>query len=103
MIARLWSAQTTPEKAPAYVEHLRSHVLPALKRLDGFGGAMLLQRPVPDGVDILVLTYWQSVEVIGAFAGADLEQAVVAAEAAAVLTKFDPRVRHYEVVVREDA
>jgi hypothetical protein len=32
MIARVWSAQTTPEQAPAYVEHLRNQVLPAVRQ-----------------------------------------------------------------------
>ena len=33
MIARLWSADTTPAQAPAYAEHLRTHVLPALNAI----------------------------------------------------------------------
>lgn len=57
MIARVWSAQTTPAQAPAYVEHLRSHVLPTLRKLDGFGGARLLQRTTGEAVEILVLTF----------------------------------------------
>jgi heme-degrading monooxygenase HmoA len=103
MIARVWSAQATAAQAPAYAKHLNGHVLPALRELDGFAGATLLQRPVADGVEIVVVTYWQSPEAIRGFAGADPERAVVAAEAAALLTRFDPRVRHYEVVLREDA
>jgi heme-degrading monooxygenase HmoA len=103
MIARVWSAQTTAALAPAYVEYLNGRVLPAVRELGGFAGATLLQRPAPDGVEILVVTYWQSLEAIRGFAGDDPERAVVAAEAAALLTRFDPRVRHYEVVLREDA
>jgi heme-degrading monooxygenase HmoA len=63
---------------------------------------MLLQRGIPDGVEILVLTFWRSVDAVREFAGADVEKAVVAGEAAALLTEFDRRVRHYEVVVKED-
>jgi heme-degrading monooxygenase HmoA len=101
MIARVWSAQTTPAQAPAYAEHLRNKVLPELARLDGHAGAMLLERAVPDGVEVVVLTFWRSLDSIRDFAGTDLEKAVVAAEARALLTRFDQHVRHYEVVVKE--
>jgi len=39
----------------------------------------------------------ESFAAIDAFAGADREAAVVAPEAAALLTDFDKRVRHYEL------
>jgi heme-degrading monooxygenase HmoA len=103
MIARLWSAQTTPAQAPAYVEHLRGQVLPTLRKVDGYIGAMLLERALPEAVEILVLTFWRSVDAIREFAGADLEEAVVAEDAAALLAQFDRRVRHYEVAVKDDA
>jgi heme-degrading monooxygenase HmoA len=102
VIARIWSAQTTPAQAPAYVDHLKSQVLPTVQKVDGYAGAMLLERAVPNAVEIVVLTFWRSVDAIRGFAGADLEEAVVADQAAALLTQFDRRVRHYEVVVRDD-
>jgi heme-degrading monooxygenase HmoA len=83
MIARFWSAQTQ------------------LQGLDGFLGATVCTRSAPDAVEILVTTYWASLAAIDAFAGADREAAVVAAEAAALLTSFDKRVRHYEVAVAD--
>ena len=102
MIARCWSAQTTRARAPAYVDHLRTQVLPTLRTLDGYAGAMLLEREASDGVEIIVLTLWRSLDSIRGFAGADLEGAVVAEEAAALLTRFDRRVRHYELVVKDE-
>jgi|SRR5260370_33321997 heme-degrading monooxygenase HmoA len=102
MIARVWSAQSTPAQAPAYVEHLRSEVLPTVRTVDGYVGAMLLEQAIPNAVEIIVITFWRSVDAIRGFAGADLEGAVVADEAAALLTQFDRRVRHYEVVVKDE-
>jgi heme-degrading monooxygenase HmoA len=102
MIARVWSAQTTGAQAPAYVEHLRTQVLPAVRRVDGYRGAMLLQRAAHEAVDIIVVSFWRSLDSVRGFAGADLEGAVVAEEAAALLTQFDRRVRHYEVAVQDD-
>ncbi len=103
MIARLWSAQTTPARASAYAEHFRAHVLPTLRKVEGYAGAVLLQRTTIDAIEIVVITWWQSLEAIRKFAGADLDQAVVADEAASLLTQFDRRVRHYELVVENDA
>lgn len=101
MIARLWSADTTPAQAPAYAEHLRTHVLPALNAIEGYAGAMLLERTTSAGVEILVITWWRSLEDIRGFAGTDPELAVVADEAARVLTRFDRRVRHFRLVVED--
>jgi heme-degrading monooxygenase HmoA len=101
MIARIWSAHTTPAQAPVYAAHLQHHVLPELRGLDGYAGAVLLQREVAQSVEILVITWWRSLAAIRGFAGTDLDRAVVADEARAVLTQFDRRVRHYEVVVQD--
>jgi heme-degrading monooxygenase HmoA len=99
MIARLWSAHTTPALSDSYLQHFEQSVRPELSRVDGFLGATVCTRPIPGSVEILVTTYWQSFAAIGAFAGADRESAVVAPEAAALLTDFDKRVRHYEVAI----
>jgi heme-degrading monooxygenase HmoA len=101
VIARIWTAQTTPDQAPAYAEHLRAQVLPALRTLDGYEGALLLERALPGAVDVIVLTFWRSMDSIRGFAGADVEGAMVAEEAAALLTQFDRRVQHYEVPVKD--
>ena len=101
MVARYWSARTTPERAPQYAEHLERHVLPALRALAGYAGARLLQRTTDTGVEVVVLTWWDSLEAIRAFAGEDLDTAVVADAAAALLSDHDRRVKHYEVVVQD--
>jgi len=97
MLARFWSAQTTPALSDAYLHHFEQAVQPQLQRLDGFLGVTVCTRPFPGAVEIVVTTYWKSFAAIDAFAGADREAAVVAPEAAALLTDFDKRVRHYEV------
>ena len=101
MIARLWCAQTTAAQAPAYAEHLRKHVLPAIQAVAGYVAATLLERPLADAVEIMVITYWRSEDALRAFAGADIEGAVLADEAIALLRQYDRRVRHYEVIVQD--
>jgi heme-degrading monooxygenase HmoA len=101
MIARLWAAQTTPALSDSYLQHFEQAVRPELRRVGGFLGATVCTRHLPAMVEVLVTTYWESLAAVDAFAGADRESAVVAAEAAALLTDFDKRVRHYEVALAE--
>ncbi len=97
MIARLWSARTTSAQSTRYLEHFWQSVLPSLRTFDGYVSSSVLVRSHGDTVEILVMTVWQSLQAIDAFAGPDHETAVVASEAAALLTDYDRRVRHYEV------
>ena len=97
MIARYWSAKTSKERAPQYAAHLADTVIPELFGLAGFEGAQLLQRNTGDTTEIVVLTYWQSLEAIRRFAGDDTESAVVPEKAAQLLESYDRRVKHYEV------
>jgi len=52
---------------------------------------------VPLGVEFLIVSYWESLERISAFAGPDLEAAVVPAVVQGMMVEFDTRARHYEV------
>src|SRR5260370_27191579 len=97
MLARFWSAYTTPALADSSLHHFEQAVQPQLRHLPGFLGATVCPRPLPGAVEILVIPSWQSSAAIDPFAGPDRESAVVAPEAAALLTDFDKRVRHYEV------
>jgi heme-degrading monooxygenase HmoA len=101
MIARIWSARATPENWPAYYHHFTENVLPELREADGYVSANLLQRDNGSGIEITVITMWDSWAAIDAFAGSDREAAVVSPNAAALLIDYDRRVGHYEVVVSD--
>ena len=99
MIQRSWRARAAPDRASVYVEHLAQDVQPKLERLDGFLGLVLSQRRDGDEVEIVVQTYWASMQAVARFAGPTPDVAVVEPEARAVLTSFDPTVQHHEVLV----
>ena len=101
MIARLWSAQTAPSLCDAYLHHFEQIVRPQLHSLHGFLGVTVCTRPLPGAVEIVVTTYWKSFAAIDSFAGTKRDAAVVAAEAAALLTDFDKHVRHYDVTLAD--
>jgi heme-degrading monooxygenase HmoA len=99
MIGRLWRGWTTAGNAPAYEEHLRRETLPALERIDGFAGAHVLRRETDGGIEIVVITLWQSLDAVRAFAGEAYETAVIPPEARKLLARFDATVLHYDVAL----
>jgi len=98
MIARHWRGLVQRDRADAYVEHLQSETLPQLVQLAGFHDAKVLRRDLPQGVEFLVVTIWESLDSIRAFAGNDVESAVVPPRARALMVEYDHRARHYDVV-----
>ncbi len=102
MIARVWTARATAANAPSYAEHLRAEVIPSLRQVGGYQGAKLLQRVDGDAIEIVVVTWWQSLDAIHGFAGDDISSAVVTDEAAGLLSGFDERVLHYEMVLSDE-
>lgn len=98
MIIREWRGRAATANAGDYPAHFRGTVLPELREIAGFRGAQLSQRRIADRIEFLVLTRWHSLDAIRAFAGEDLERAVVEPGAVAALIEFDADVRHYDVL-----
>jgi heme-degrading monooxygenase HmoA len=92
---------TSQAQAPVYTDHLRNHVLSTLREVDGYAGARLLERETDGGVEIVVITFWRSLDSVRKFAGDDIERAVVSDEVVPLLLHYDRRVRHYDVVVED--
>ena len=99
MIARTWKCIAAAENVPKYIAHFQHSVLPELRLISGYRAAYLMQRDLGDGVEITVMTLWDSLEAIRAFAGDALETAVVEPAAQAVLRSYDRTVTHSEVVL----
>jgi heme-degrading monooxygenase HmoA len=98
MIIREWRGRASLSRADEYPRHFREKVVPELRHLPGFAGAGLSRRQLDDRLEFLVLTRWQSMDAVRAFAGDDVETAVVEPGAVDALMEFDARVRHYEVI-----
>jgi heme-degrading monooxygenase HmoA len=101
MIERVWSGRTTHDGAVAYAEHFRRVVVPELAAIAGYRGARLLEREQDGGIEVVVVTRWQSIDSIRAFAGEELDRAVVHEEAAALFSDYDHTVRHFDVVAHD--
>jgi heme-degrading monooxygenase HmoA len=98
MISRQWRGLARTEQADAYVEHLEAETFPALRLLAGFISGQILRRTVPEGVEFLIVTNWTSLDAIRAFAGENVEEAVVPESVQALMIDYDRVVRHFEVV-----
>ena|SRR5437870_396361 len=99
MIGRLWHGWTTKDNADAYEELLRTQIFPGIHHVKGHKGAYLLRRDAAEEVEFVTLTLFESMEAVRAFAGEDYEAAVVPPEARALLSTYDPRAVHYDVVI----
>jgi len=98
-IVRSWSARATATGADAYLTHFQEAVLPALRRVPGHGGSLVMRRRRDHEVEITVLTLWASMAAIQEFAGSDATVAVVEPAARAVLNTFDERAEHFELAL----
>jgi heme-degrading monooxygenase HmoA len=101
MIERVWLARATRDGAVSYAAYFRRAVLPDLQKIHGYRGATVMEREVDGAIEIVVTTRWESLQAIRAFAGDDMDRAVVHADAATILLDFDRAVKHYGVVVRD--
>jgi antibiotic biosynthesis monooxygenase (ABM) superfamily enzyme len=102
MICRLWRGWTTPENADAYEAVVRGQVIPGIeaRQIPGFRSIDLMRRDLSGEVEFQTLMWFDSLENIKAFTGEDYEVAHVPEAARAVLSRFDARSAHFEVLDR---
>jgi len=100
VIARVWHGWTKRGDGEAYEELLRADVLPALAaRVSGFRGGYVLRRRLDNEEEFVVVTLFDSLEAVRAFAGERYEVPVIEPEAARLLTRGDERAAHYETEI----
>lgn len=99
MICRIWHGWTTPANADAYEQLLRTEIFHGIaqRRIAGYQGIELLRRPVGGEVEFVTVMWFESLDAVRDFAGADYEVAVVPPAARALLSHFDARSAHYDV------
>ncbi len=97
MVVRVWRATATVEGAEAYTQFFEQNRLPGVRRIQGFRKAYLLNREQAGIVSIEVHSFWDSLEIIQAFAGQDIYAAVVEPELQAMLTSYEDTVTYFTV------
>jgi heme-degrading monooxygenase HmoA len=98
MIARTWRGWTSAQDADRYVGYLEETGVRALRETPGNRGVRVLRRIEDDRAEFLVISFWDSMDAVKAFAGEDAEVAVFYPEDDAFLVERETFARHYEVV-----
>jgi heme-degrading monooxygenase HmoA len=97
MIARQWIGETRESDAEAYVKYLEETGVRHCKGVPGNRGVLVLKRVYDRKAQFIFMSFWDSIEAIKAFAGAEYEKAVYYPEDERFLLAKDPKVTHFEV------
>lgn len=98
MIARTWHGVVPEAKAERYHEYLKATGIPDYRKTPGNRGVYVFRRTEGNLTHFLLLTVWDSVDDIKAFAGDDIERARYYPEDEEYLLELEPEVTHYEVL-----
>ena len=103
-VCRLWCGWTTPENADAYERIVRGEVIPGIeaRKILGFRHIDLMKRNCGEEVEFQTLMWFDSLESIKTFMGEDYSVSHVPAQARAVLSRFDQRAAHFDVLDRRE-
>jgi heme-degrading monooxygenase HmoA len=98
MIAREWKCRVPENHSEGFTAYLHDTGIRDSSETPGFLGAQIFRRLLPDKVELTLITYWDKLESIKAFAGNDIEKARLYPEDGVYELEPDVFVRHYEVV-----
>ena len=98
MTARIWRGTVRSTDADEYAQYIRDTGFAEYGRTDGNRGAWMLRRDDGDRTEFITLSMWDSVDAVKAFAGEDIEAAVLYPEDERYLIDGESRVTHYDVV-----
>ena|SRR5687767_8613314 len=104
MICRIWRGWTTVGNAAAYERVVRGDVIPGIEArgIPGFRHIDLMKRELGEAVEFQTLMWFDDLDSIKAFIGEDYSVSHVPPAAQAVLSRFDSRAAHYEVIDRRE-
>jgi len=97
MIARIWRGVVRTEDAEVFADYIRDTGFGEYARTSGNRGAHMLRRDEDGRTEFITLSFWDSRDAIRAFAGDDIEKAVLYPGDEQYLIESDPLVKHYEV------
>src|SRR3954453_15210949 len=98
MIARTWTGVVRRADADEYAKYIEATGFAEYAQTPGNRGAWMLRRDDGDRTEFITLSLWDSVQAIRAFAGDDIEAAVLYPEDERYLVDGKAAVSHYEVV-----
>ncbi|MFD1882962.1 hypothetical protein [Paracoccus pacificus] len=105
MISRIWHGYTTPENAEKYQAIVTDEVIPGIleMHIPGFERIELFRKDRDTDVEFITVMWFRDIASVRAFVGEDYERCHVPARARAVLSRFDARSQHYQVLLERTA
>ena len=97
MIARIWRGVVRTEDSEVYADYIRDTGFSEYARTPGNRGAHMLRRDEDGRTEFITLSFWDSRDAIRAFAGDDIEKAVLYPGDEQYLIESDPLVKHYDM------
>jgi heme-degrading monooxygenase HmoA len=98
MIAREWKCQVPEAHSDGFTGYLYDTGIKDSSGTSGYLGAQILRRSLNGKIELTLITYWESLESIKAFAGDDISQARLYPEDEVYELEPDLSVQHYEVI-----
>jgi heme-degrading monooxygenase HmoA len=98
MITRVWRGRTRVSGADEYGTFLKETAYPDYGGVEGNRGWLLLRRTDAESVEFMFVSFWDSMEALRRYAGAEPNHPKYYAEDRAALLELPERADHYEVV-----
>lgn len=98
MIARIWRGITPRDMADEYLAYLEETGLKDYAATPGNRGMTVLRRSQGEHCEIMLVSLWDSMDAVRAFAGENPDKSVYYPKDSTYLLDMEPLVRHYEVI-----
>jgi antibiotic biosynthesis monooxygenase (ABM) superfamily enzyme len=100
MIARIWHGYTSKENAPKYENVLINEVIPSIedKKIAGFRNISVLKRSLKGEFEFITIMRFDNLECVKDFMGEHYEHAYIPEPARQVLSRFDAKAQHYDII-----
>lgn len=98
MIAREWKCRVPEVHSEGFTAYLYETGIKDSSATPGFLGAQIFRRSLSGKIELSLITYWDKLDSIKAFAGHDISQARLYPEDEVYELEPDLSVQHYEVI-----
>lgn len=102
MIARTWNCRVPRRHADGFLQHLLGTGVAECAAIPGYAGAQVQRALVEDQVEFRLVTYWHSWDAVHAFAGPQIDRAVLFAGDDKYELEAAATVEHHVIVFRSE-
>jgi heme-degrading monooxygenase HmoA len=98
MTARIWRGAVRREDGDAYAEYMEGTGVAGYVQTPGNIAALMLRRDNGEQSEFVMVTLWESMDAVRAFAGEEPDKAVFYPEDDRFLVERDLQVSHFQVI-----